>query len=268
MDAPHAQVSELLARALGVMADDGDIAQFGGDVVCWHHAVGKRGGRNFRLGADDERVFELPRAFHRAARDRAMMSRDEIHQTEVERLHALDRGDIPHLAQGAMGLDQDVHRQGPRQGAVGLDAAQFADLGVHILRRAHLGQGDEGQALACAAHQNLEVFDPVRMSDVVDAHTHAAKVVVCAIHQLRHHVRMLGLRPSACAIFAVAGEVEDRAQFLLQLQGLEHQLVGTGIVINRGQRRKGLLASEQDGVRVQAHAGSPWGGRNKKGHGF
>ena len=255
MDAPHAQVAELAAGALGVVADHRDVLQFGGDVVRGHDAVGERGGGDVGLGAHDQRVLELARALHRAARDGAVVAGDEVHQAEVERLDAVERGDLPGLAQGTVGLDQHVHRQRARQAAGGLDAAQFADLFGGVGGGAHLGNGDEGQSIAGAADQDLEVALPVRVGDVVDARSDAAEVVLGAIDDLDHHARVLGLGPRARAVLAVAGDVEHRAELLLQLERLEHQLLGAGVVVDGGEGGEGFFAGEQDLGGVKRHGG-------------
>jgi hypothetical protein len=59
------------------------------------------------------------------------------------------------------------------------------------------------------------------------------------------------------AIFAVAGDVEDRAELVLDGQGLLHQLLAAGVVIDGGQDGEGLLALEQHliGVGVLGHGG-------------
>ena len=97
-----------------------------------------------------------------------------------------------------------------------------------------------------AADQDLQVALPVRMGDVVDARTDAAEVVFCAIDDVDDHPRVLGLGAGAGAVLAVAGDVEHRAEFLLQLERLHHQLLGTGVVVDGGQGGEGLFAGEQD----------------------
>src|SRR5690606_35036931 len=148
---------------------------------------GERSGGDVGLGANDERVLELAGTFHRTARDGAVVAGDEIHQPEVERFHAVERGDLPGIAQGAVGLDQHVHRQWAVELAGRLDAAQLGDLFGRVGGGAHLGYGDEGQSVAGTADQDLEVALPVRMGDVVDARTDAAEVILGAIDDLDHH---------------------------------------------------------------------------------
>ena len=53
-------------------------------IVRRHHAIGERSGNNFGLGARQQAVIELARRFHRACRDGAVMTRDEVHQAEIE----------------------------------------------------------------------------------------------------------------------------------------------------------------------------------------
>ena len=68
--------------------------------------------------------------------------------------------------------------------------------------------------------------------------------------QLTLSVYLLGFGTGLGAVLAVAGEVEHRAEFLLQLQRLQHQLLGAGVVVHGGQGGEGLLAGEQNLVRV------------------
>ena len=57
---------------------------------------------------------------------------------------------------------------------------------------------------------------------------------------------MLALGTGAGAVFAVAGDIEDRPQFMLQLQGLAHQFFRAGVMIDGGQDGEGLFAGEED----------------------
>ncbi len=50
------------------------------------------------------------------------------------------------------------------------------------------------------------------------------------------------------AILAVAGDVENRPEFLLKLQGLAHQLFRTGVVVDRGQHGERLFAGKENAI--------------------
>ena len=64
---------------------------------------------------------------------------------------------------------------------------------------------------------------------------------------------MLPLGASMRTIFAVAGDVEHRPQFLLQLHGFQHQFFRAGVVVDGRQDRKRFFTGEKDVLRV-AHA--------------
>jgi hypothetical protein len=85
------------------------------------------------------------------------------------------------------------------------------------------------------------------MGDVMDAGADAVEQVVGAHDDVGCHFRVLALGTGVGAILAVAGDVEDRAEFLLQLQGLAHQLFRAGVMVDRGQDGEGLLAGKENG---------------------
>jgi hypothetical protein len=59
------------------------------------------------------------------------------------------------------------------------------------------------------------------------------------------HFRVLLLLARLCAVLAVAGDVEDRPELVLQLERLDDQLLAAGEVLAGGDDRKRLLALEQ-----------------------
>src|SRR5574343_288806 len=144
VNAPHAQVAEFGPGAQRIVTDVFDVLQFGGHVVRRHDAIGQGGGSDFALGAGDQRVFELARALHRAAGNGAMVARDKIHQAEIQRLDAGQGGDLPDLAQGAMGFDQHMDRNPTVDGKFSLNFAYVFDLNLYITGAARLWQCDEG----------------------------------------------------------------------------------------------------------------------------
>jgi hypothetical protein len=64
----------------------------------------------FLRSSETQAVFELARAAHRRGRDRAVMAADEVHQTEIDDPQPRGGGDLPHVTQCPVGLDEDVHR--------------------------------------------------------------------------------------------------------------------------------------------------------------
>jgi hypothetical protein len=62
---------------------------------------------------------------------------------------------------------------------------------------------------------------------------------------------MLAVGAGRRTILAIAGDVEDRTELILQLQGLGDQLFGAGIVVDGGHHRKRLF---------RLRTGLRWGG--------
>ncbi len=72
----------------------------------------------------------------------------------------------------------------------------------------------------------------------------AVEQVVVRHDHVGGHFGMFAFRPGMSAILAVAGDVENRAEFLLELHGLAHQLFRTGVMIDRGQHGERLFAGK------------------------
>jgi hypothetical protein len=64
---------------------------------------------------------------------------------------------------------------------------------------------------------------------------------------------MFALGTGMGAILAVAGDVEDRPEFFLQLQGLAHQLFRAGVMVDRRQDGKRLFAGKKNRFLGMAH---------------
>ena len=60
------------------------------------------------------------------------------------------------------------------------------------------------------------------------------------------HFGMLALRAGVGAILAVAGDVEDRPQFVLQLERFLHQLFGAGVMIDGRHDRERFFTGEEN----------------------
>jgi len=78
--------------------------------------------------------------------------------------------------------------------------------------------------------------------------------VVFAHDQAGGHFGMLALGASMGAIFAVASDVEDWAEFLLQQQRFSHKLFRTGVMVDCWQDWERLFAGKQYGLGM-AHVG-------------
>ncbi len=59
------------------------------------------------------------------------------------------------------------------------------------------------------------------------------------------HLGVLLLLTRLGAILAIAGDVENGSQLILQPQGLSNQLLAASEVLHRGDHRKGFLTTEQ-----------------------
>ena len=134
-----------------------------------------------------------------------MVAADEVHQAEVQRLDAGQGGDVLHLAQRAVGLDQHMGGDLPRQAAVLGDGGERHQHGLRVLPSADLGKGDVGELLAGRADDDLQVVAPVRVGDVVDARADAAVAVVGA-------KSMASATISAWAFSAPAGAPSSQSQ--------------------------------------------------------
>jgi hypothetical protein len=83
------------------------------------------------------------------------------------------------------------------------------------------------------------------MGDVVDAGADAAMAVVGGVDCGGDHLGMCLLGAGGGAVLAVAGEVEDRPQRLLQGERLADQLLAAGIVLAGRQGGEGPGTGEQ-----------------------
>src|SRR5690606_36333771 len=112
---------------------------------------------------------------------------------------------------GAVGLDEHVHGDLPRDAAVPGDLADVVDHLGHLAGRRGLGDGQEGAAVAGAADHDVHVLAPGRVGGVVDAHAGHAVLVDRGALQVHDHLRVLALAAGLGPVIAVHGDVEDRA---------------------------------------------------------
>ena len=82
------------------------------------------------------------------------------------------------------------------------------------------------------------------VGDVMNTGANAVESVVVARDDAGHHFGMVALGAGNGAILAIAGDIEDRAEFLLQLQGLAHQLFRPGVMVDHGQDGEGCFAGK------------------------
>ncbi len=86
----------------------------------------------------------------------------------------------------------------------------------------------------------------MRVGDVVDAHAQATVAIGRVEQQGGDHFRVFPLAAGGRAVFAIAGDVENRPEFGLQLQGLADHLFRSGIVFAGSQRGERFAAPIQD----------------------
>nr|GEU28369.1 hypothetical protein [Tanacetum cinerariifolium] len=241
VDAPHARIAEFGGSALGIVGGHCRVPDLGGDVMRRHLAVRVAGGGNFQLGAHDQRVRELARRAHGGRRNGAVVARDEIHDAERQALDLGQGGDVPGVAQRAMGFDQHVHRQ-VRVAGRGRAVVDDGNGRSHVGHAVHLGQDQVGQARGMA--DDLDVAREMGAVHIVHAGADAAVVVVGGGDQPGHEVRVRFLVAGAGAVFAVERDVEYGAKFLLQGDRFTHQLFGAGVVVAGRQQQRLAITLE------------------------
>src|SRR6185312_12340934 len=110
-----------------------------------------------------------------------------------------------------------------------------------------------------AAHEDVHVLLPVGVREVVDARARHGERVPIGTQHVHDHLGVLRLAAGLGAVLAVAGDVEDAPQLLLQLERLADRLLAPRVVLARRNRREGLLAGEEGVAWVR--------GRGFEGHG-
>ena len=88
------------------------------------------------------------------------------------------------------------------------------------------------------------------MGKVMHARGDATMAVVGAHDDARRHLRLLALCARMGTVFAVTCDVEDRAEFVLELKRLFHQFFRTRVMVHCGQDREGRLAWKKNVARV------------------
>jgi hypothetical protein len=149
-----------------------------------------------------------------------MVAGNEIHQAEIEARRRAERL-YPILRAG-----RRAFRSGHAPGFCGqhrmqLDLPQGFDLDLYVACATGLGQGDEGQAatseiltrISRSCRQCGWVTSWIRAPTRLNRLSSDMITLSC-------HFGVFALGPGMGAIFAIAGNVKDRPQFLLQLQRL------------------------------------------------
>ena len=239
VDAPHAGVAQQCAGPLGGALQRVEVLELGHDAVRRRLGAGMAGGGYLELGADDQRMVELPFGRHRAVTYGAAVRRHEVQQTEGQRLDARVRGDGKHLAQRAVGLDQRMQGHRPAAGCVdglrgALHVGQAVGLGQHQVGRAH-----------CRTQHRAQHVPETRVLQRQQPHADAAVLVVAAAQQRGDEVRLLDLAAHRGAVLVVQRHIEDRTHLRLQLQALAHAHLDACVVVAHRQGRAEVVAVEQ-----------------------
>src|SRR3989304_1240742 len=90
--------------------------------------------------------------------------------------------------------------------------------GGHLFRAGRLGQGNVGEQIAGAAHQDVQVLLPQRMARVVNAHAGHFPLVGGAVEHAHDHFGMFFFASRLRPVLAVAGEIEHRTDAVLQIK--------------------------------------------------
>src|SRR5581483_2427086 len=128
------------------------------------------------------------------------------------------------------------------------------DVGDHLGdlgRRGRLREGDVGEQLAGAFDHDVDVALPVRVAEVVDAHARVPEAVLGRGEHAHDHLGVLALAPGRGAVLAVAGDVEDRAELVLDLERLGDEVLVPREVLARRDGGKRPLPREQGRVGVE-----------------
>ena len=258
IDAPHAQEAEFLACARGVAKYAVGIAQVERHVMRRHNAVCQCCRDDLGLRAHQQVVPKLPGAAHGRRRNGAMMARDKIHQAEIEHLDPGQGRDVMYVTQRTMGFDQDMDRDFAADFFLLRDRLDVSDHFRHLHDVGGFGDGDVGQHLARSPDQNVDVFFPVLMGVVVDACSRHEVLVGGRGQHLHDHLGVFPFLAGRCAVLAVAGDVKDRSQLVLQFESFKDELFASGEVFARRNHRERFFAFEQCIVGVNGgHGLSP-----------
>jgi len=163
------------------------------------------------------------------------------------------RGNAFDLPQRAVRFDQHVQRDALPARGIGVDAARHRFDGCQA---AHLRERHIGHASAGGRQDGLEVLLPVRVADVVDADADAAEPVGGRRDHRGDHLGVLALAPDRCAVFAVGGDVENRADLRLVGQRLEQEALVAGVVVAHRQHERLRVAAKERMLWLQRCRGS------------
>ena len=231
VDRPHAQEAELGAGAIGIVVGGVRIFQVEGDVVRRYDAVGKGRGDHLGLGAGEQLVVELRRRAHRRGWNGAVVAGDKVHQAEIEHLHPGQAGDDVGFAQRAVGFDQRMDGDFALDAVLCRDLLDVMDHRRHLRAGRRLGDGDVGEGLTRTRDEDVDVLPPVGVGVVVHAHARLLVLVGRRVEQAHDHLGVFLFLAGLRAVFAVAGDVENRAELVLQPKRLGDQFLAAGKVL-------------------------------------
>ena len=249
VDAPHPGVAEQPVRSAGGILQRRGVLELGDDAVRRGLGMGMAGRGDLELGAHDQRVLELAPGAHRTERNRAAVRRDKVHQAERQRLDARMRGDLEHLTQRAMGLDQGM--QWHRVAAQGIDRGRSA---LHVAGVLGFRQHQIGRCPGSTQHRTHH-FQETRVLDRQQTHTDAAMPVQRPRQHLADQLRLFDFAADRRTVLVVEGDIEHRPALGLQRQRLLHARLGAGVVVADRQRGGGIPRAEQRRSRVQGASG-------------
>ena len=105
--------------------------------------------------------------------------------------------------------------------------------------------GDIGGERADTLHQYVHVVPPVGMAVIVDPHPGHLVAVLVTREQAHDHFRVFPLLAGGGAVLAVAGDIEDGPDLVLQRQRLADQFLAAGEMLTGRDDGKGFLAAEE-----------------------
>ena len=161
------------------------------------------------------------------------MCADEVEQAED---NCFDLGQCRNrrgMRQGAMRLDQHVDRQRIDSTCALRLCFDDVDHARDISRTLGFRNRDVANLRGRFTEQQGNVIAPVRVFDVVNAHTNATGWRPGVIEQTSDHQRVFTLGANRCAIFAITGQIKRTMPFALQINGFAHHFFIAGDVLAR-----------------------------------
>jgi len=256
VNAPHAGVAELPCGLAGSFAHGLPVTELGDHTMRWHLAVCMAGAGDVQLGPQHQRVGELPQRTHAIGRDGAAMGRDEIHESETQRLHPRMGRNVKSTVHGGRRFDQHLQGQAFRPGCI-----QGLRGPLDILHRFHLGHHEVHQTVAGTACDVGHVRVEMGVVHRVDPHGDAG-VMSRVQRQAGDQLGVICLATHRGTIFTIEGDIEDTGAELLrhlglQLQAFAHPHFDAAVVVADRQLHAAGLRPEQNVTRMAGHVQGP-----------